>query len=264
MDILEKLQLDVDALVVAVDADKKFFASVLHYVKQLQELVHSPRKETTQEDFLLLAAKIEEFFDKWRPSGVPFYSPPRQTEDADSTVKDINRLVTELAKMETSAFHDLTAQHNPNTEVATQRKKTTTNAPCIFIGHGRSKLWARVKMFLEDDLHIRTVTYESESRVGESIVPVLGKMLDEATFAVLILTAEDETADGELHARQNVIHEAGLFQGRLGFKKAVLLKQDGLEGFTNVDGLQYIPFIGDSIEQTFYELHRVVKREKLI
>jgi predicted nucleotide-binding protein len=135
---------------------------------------------------------------------------------------------------------------------------------CVFIGHGRSPLWARLQLFLENDLRLETMSYESESRVGDSIVPILEKMLDQATFAVLILTAEDETAEGIKRARQNVVHEAGLFQGRLGFRKAVLLKQEGLEDFTNVAGLQYIPFSGDRIEQTFWELQRVLKREGLI
>lgn len=89
-------------------------------------------------------------------------------------------------------------------------------------------------------------------------------MLDEASFAVLILTAEDETASGSKRARQNVIHEAGLFQGRLGFRRAILLIQENLEDFSNVAGLQHIPFVGDRIEQTFYELQRVLKREGLI
>ena len=140
----------------------------------------------------------------------------------------------------------------------------SVSTPCVFIGHGRSILWARLKMFLEDELKLATVYYESESRIGESIVPILEKMLNQATFAVLVLTAEDETAVGAKRARQNVIHEAGLFQGKLGFRKAVLLRQEGLEDFSNVAGLQYIPFTGERIDQTFYELQRVLKREGLL
>jgi predicted nucleotide-binding protein len=79
---------------------------------------------------------------------------------------------------------------------------------------------------------------------------------------VLILTAEDETGLGT-RARQNVVHEAGLFQGRLGFNKAILLVQEGLEEFSNVAGLQHIPFGGDRIDQTFLELQRVLRREGL-
>jgi predicted nucleotide-binding protein len=134
----------------------------------------------------------------------------------------------------------------------------------VFIGHGRSKLWARVKTFLHDDHGINSFSFESETHVGESIVPILEGFLDKATFAILVLTAEDETSEGTIRARQNVIHEAGLFQGKLGFKKVILLNQQGLDNFSNVDGLQYIGFSGDDIEQTFYQIQRVLKREGII
>jgi predicted nucleotide-binding protein len=153
-----------------------------------------------------------------------------------------------------SPLHDLF----PELHVDRPRK------PCVFIGHGRSKLWSRLQIFIADELHLTTVSYESESRVGLSIVPILQKMLGQATFAVLILTGEDETAEGSRRARQNVIHEAGLFQGHLSFERVVLLLQNGLEEFSNVAGLQYIGFQGDSIEQTFYELQRALKREGLL
>lgn len=136
--------------------------------------------------------------------------------------------------------------------------------PCVFIGHGRSKLWARLQLFLQNDLGLTTITYESVTHVGESIVPVIESMLHQATFAVLVLTAEDETAEGAKRARQNVVHEAGLFQGQLGFPRAILLQQSGVEDFSNVDGLQYIAFDGEKIESTFWELQRVLKREGLI
>jgi hypothetical protein len=48
----------------------------------------------------------------------------------------------------------------------------------------------------------------------------IAQMLDAPAIAFLVLTAEDETADGKVQARMNVIHEAGLFQGRLGFNRA--------------------------------------------
>jgi len=69
------------------------------------------------------------------------------------------------------------------------------------------------------------VVYESDERAGLSVVSVLGDMLDQVTFAILVLSGEDETADGKKRARQNVVHEAGLFQGRLGFERAIMLVQ---------------------------------------
>lgn len=268
MNVVEELKLHIDALANVVEQDPKFFASIIHYVKQLKELIRAPRESVSQAEFKLLARKIEEFYADWRPSDHPipgvFYIPPRQTSDSDSTVNEINTLVSKLTDLDEESFKALfLGKPIPRSDLSRSDKQTVPS-PCIFIGHGRSKLWARLKMYLQDDLSLATITYESESRIGESIVPILEKMLDQATFAVLVLTAEDETAEGFRRARQNVIHEAGLFQERLGFKKAVILRQEGLEDFTNVEGLQYIGFGGDQIEQTFYELQRVLKREGML
>jgi predicted nucleotide-binding protein len=152
-------------------------------------------------------------------------------------------------------------------ELATLTPKSqskVTNTGKIFIGHGRSKIWARVKLFITDELGLEAITFEDESRTSETILNVLAEFLDEASYAILILTSEDEVASGKLRARQNVIHEAGLFQGRLGFDKVIILKQENIEEFSNLAGLQYIPFSSDNIEHTFYELQRKMKKMGLI
>ena len=89
-------------------------------------------------------------------------------------------------------------------------------------------------------------------------------MLAQASFAVLVLTAEDQTAEGPARARQNVVHEAGLFQGMLGFTKVVLLVQTGVEEFSNLAGLQVIFFTDNEIEAAFYGLQQAMQREKLL
>jgi predicted nucleotide-binding protein len=80
----------------------------------------------------------------------------------------------------------------------------------------------------------------------------------------LVLTAEDERPDGGKQARQNVVHEAGLFQGRLGFKKAIVLLEDGCEKFSNIDGLGDIRFPSGKIETIFEQVRRVLQREGLV
>ncbi len=57
------------------------------------------------------------------------------------------------------------------------------------------------------------------------------------SFAVLVMTGEDETATGNIRSRSNVIHETGLFQGKLGFSKAIILREEGCEDFSNIDSL---------------------------
>ena len=56
------------------------------------------------------------------------------------------------------------------------------------------------------------------------------------------MTAEDEHSDGTTHARENVVHEAGLFQGKLGFSKAIILLEEGCKEFSNIEGLGQIRF----------------------
>jgi predicted nucleotide-binding protein len=87
----------------------------------------------------------------------------------------------------------------------------------------------------------------------------LAEMLDAAAFAFFSSwTAEDEHPDGKLRARLNVVHEAGLFQGRLGFKKAIILLEEGCEEFSNIYGLGQIRFPKGNVAATFEEIRRVL------
>jgi predicted nucleotide-binding protein len=86
-------------------------------------------------------------------------------------------------------------------------------------------------------------------------------MLDESSLALLVMTGEDETANGKMLARQNVVHEAGLFQGRLGFSRAIVLLEEGTEEFSNIAGIQQIRFPKDHIKETFGDVLAVIKRE---
>jgi predicted nucleotide-binding protein len=134
----------------------------------------------------------------------------------------------------------------------------------VFIGHGHSLVWLELKSFLQDDLDLTIDEFNRVSTAGIATSNRLEQMLDDAAFAFLILTAEDEATDGKLHARENVVHEAGLFQGRLGFKKAILLLEETCEKFSNIDGLGYIPFPTGKMRAAFEDIRKVLKREGLI
>lgn len=134
----------------------------------------------------------------------------------------------------------------------------------IFIGHGSSGLYAVLEKYLREACPVPCETWESESHTGQQVISVLERMLDTSTFAIIVATADDETKDGFGRARQNVVHEIGLFQGRLGFNRVVLMMQEGIEGFSNIAGLQVIRFSGNRIDSGFYELDRVLRREKVI
>ena len=141
---------------------------------------------------------------------------------------------------------------------------TTNKGTTVCIGHGRSPLWRELKDFLVERLHIKVDEFNSIPTAGIATTERLSGMLDAAAFAFLIMTAEDEQADGKFHARLNVVHETGLFQGRLGFKKAIILLEDGCEEFSNVHGLGQIRFPKGNISAQFEEIRRVLERERVI
>jgi predicted nucleotide-binding protein len=71
-------------------------------------------------------------------------------------------------------------------------------------------------------------------------------------------------SNGKIRARENVVHEAGLFQGRLGFKKAIILLEEGCEEFSNIHGLGQIRFPKATISAKFEEIRGVLEREGVI
>jgi len=62
----------------------------------------------------------------------------------------------------------------------------------------------------------------------------------------------------------NVIHEVGLFQGRLGFERAIVLLEEGCEEFSNIQGLGQIRFPKNNISAIFESVREVLEREKII
>jgi len=120
----------------------------------------------------------------------------------------------------------------------------------VFIGHGQSQTWRQLADHLRDHHGYPIITIESEPRIGQSITEVLARMVETASFAILVHTAEDEQADGTLRARQNVVHETGLFQGRLGFSRTIIVRQTGCEEFSNIAGLQEVRY-ADDIREAF-------------
>ena len=134
----------------------------------------------------------------------------------------------------------------------------------VFIGHGRSLQWRVLKDFVEGDLELEIEEFNRVPTAGVSTIDRLTEMLANTSFGFIVMTAEDEHADGSHHARENVVHEAGLFQGRLGFHRAIILIEDACNEFSNVHGLGQIRFPTGQIEATFEEVRRVLRREGLI
>lgn len=129
----------------------------------------------------------------------------------------------------------------------------------IFIGHGRTPAWTSLRDLIRDRLGLDWEEFDRSPSAGKTVVQRLGEMLAAADFAFLVLTAEDEQADGRVQARQNVVHELGLFQGRLGFDRAIALIEDGCDEFANLAGLVQIKFPKGNIMAVSEEIRRLLE-----
>ena len=142
-------------------------------------------------------------------------------------------------------------------------------APCaapalprrIFIGHGGSLTWLDLKELLVDRLGQLHEEFNRETPAGLSHKERLLQMLESSSLAFLVMTAEDEHADGTRHSRENVIHEAGLFQGRYGFTRAIVMLEEGCTEFSNIHGIGQLRFPRGNILACSEEVRRVLERE---
>ena len=179
------------------------------------------------------------------------------------SVGETARQVAEIGKR----LHSYLTKHSKIRKPASEAKMTTATAPKsvgkIFIGHGHSHDWKDLHLFL-NKLNLKVEEFNTESPAGLSNKERLLKMLDEAAFAFLVLTPEDERADRTKHARENVVHEVGLFQGKLGWEKAIVMLEDGCTAFSNIDGLGEIRFASGNIRGKAEEIMAVLEREHIL
>ena len=139
-----------------------------------------------------------------------------------------------------------------------QQPKVT---PTVFIGHGHTDDWKELRDRLRDRHHLKVRAFESDPRAGQTVRQVLEDELDRSSFALLVHTGEDELRVGEVSARENVVHETGLFQGRLGFERAIILREDGCEAFSNVLGVQEIRYSRGHVAEAISDVLATLDRE---
>lgn len=142
-----------------------------------------------------------------------------------------------------------------------QAQKSSRTA---FIGHGHSLVWLELKEFLENKLGFKVEHFNSVSVVGASNKERLKTLLDSVDVALTVLTAEDELADGTMAPRLNVVHEVGLFQGKLGFERAAILLEEGCAEFSNANGIGQIRFPKGKISARSEEIRDWLARENLL
>ncbi len=157
---------------------------------------------------------------------------------------------------EIETISNIFEKHAPSCKLPSSNRNTR-----IYIGHGRNPSWRDLKDHLHEQHGYDVEAYEIGARAGHAIRDILEEMLKKSSIAFLVMTGEDETASGTLLARQNVVHEVGLFQGKLGFNRAIVLLEEETEEFSNIAGIQQIRFKKGNIRATFGDVLAVLRRE---
>lgn len=189
-----------------------------------------------------------------------FRLPPHITYQSElDFAQQPSRLLTLLAD-----YCESLARHIERKESRKMRRMEENMGKKIFIGHGRSMAWRDLKDFLHEKLGLEYDEFNRQPTAGFTTIERLERMLDDAGMAFLVLTGEDEDSEGRTQARQNCIHEVGLFQGRLGFRRAIILLEDDCEEFSNIAGLSQIRFPKGDINSKREEIRETLVREGFI
>ncbi|MEQ4305638.1 PfkB family carbohydrate kinase [Plantactinospora sp. B6F1] len=131
----------------------------------------------------------------------------------------------------------------------------------VFIAHGAHPEWLAVQRFIEERFELPVYSFESGSWGGRQVTEALADYLERCGFAICVLTAEDFTGDGRRLARQNVVHEVGLFQGRHGFDRVMVLAEEGCDFVPQAAQPYTISFPRNGISRTFYQLDEMIRAQ---
>lgn len=148
--------------------------------------------------------------------------------------------------------------------VKTLNTEETPTARGVFLVHHESPYRTIVRRFIEEDCGLPVYEMTSADIAGSGFAALLGEQAPRCGFAVCLLDRAETMADGRARADQNVVYQAGFFQGRYGFGRVALLSEEGCEGFSNVAGIIHLDFPPARVDATFIELRRMLQRERLI
>ena len=129
----------------------------------------------------------------------------------------------------------------------------------VFISHGGSPDWREVQSYVEKDAGLQTLELAQQPNRGRSVLQKLLEEAEQCSFAVIVMTGDDEVATDLPRARENVIHEIGFFQAKYGLSRVSLLYEEGTSIPSNIHGLVYIPFPKGLVSAAFATLHRELK-----
>ena len=109
----------------------------------------------------------------------------------------------------------------------------------IFIVHGHDKEMKTDVQLLLNRAGLDDVVLHERPDRGRTIIDKLIQESKDACYAIALLSPDDELANGNPRARQNVILEIGYFLGKLGKERVRLLKRGNIVIPSDLQGILY-------------------------
>lgn len=163
----------------------------------------------------------------------------------DEDLHDVGAAVRRV--LETAADPTLIEVHKPDFKV--------------FIGHGGDAQWEQVRAYCERAGY-SIEAFESDYRAGQATLEVVENMIASSAVAVVVMTGADQTVDHRTLARQNVVHEIGFAQGKIGVRNTIILLEEGTEEFSNIAGITEVRFRKGEIHRTEKEVLATIANRK--
>jgi sugar/nucleoside kinase (ribokinase family) len=143
-------------------------------------------------------------------------------------------------------------------------KTPGVRSPGVFLVHHESAYRNAVRRFVEKDCGLQVYELPSSDIADNDHATSLREMIPQCSFAICLLGKNESMADGRARANQNVVYQAGFFQGRYGFGRVALLAETGCDPFSNVAGIVRFDFPAPQVDSTFIDLQGMLRREGLI
>jgi sugar/nucleoside kinase (ribokinase family)/predicted nucleotide-binding protein len=134
----------------------------------------------------------------------------------------------------------------------------------VFLVHEGKRDWQAVRRFIVNECKLQVFELSLANVDENSLAEIMEEQLPRCSFAVCVLSTEASPGGVAENADQDLVHQAGILQGRYGFKRVAILAEESCKTFSNIAGLIHLDFPSGQVETTFFELERMFQRESLI
>jgi predicted nucleotide-binding protein len=154
----------------------------------------------------------------------------------------------------------------PEPKASTRGSTRAQRTNRVFIVHGHDDtMRLEIRQFLER-LQLSPIVLQDEANKGQTVLEKLEKHRDESTYAVVLLSPDDEgyskvggPGTVKPRARQNVILELGMMLGVLGRDRVAVLHRGELELPSDITGLIRIAYSPEHVETAKIRLAKELK-----